>query len=137
MLMSFPFRPARFSKGFNVTSKLYFQTVGYKILDFREGGINGGYWGGGAGYAAIRLSNGDLGWMKIAVGTDFLGYPTSVAILSWAYNDVPGAPIVTGETANTPEPNSLALALLATGAVGVLAFRRRKAAASQAAGSAQ
>jgi hypothetical protein len=141
MLFGLPFRPYNFGAGFSVTSRRGFQPAG-GLLDFFNGGIHDGYWSrGGAGYAAIRLPNGDLGWIKIAVGTEF-GYPTSAAILSWAYNDVPGASILTGETANTtastPEPNSLALALLATGAAGVLAFRRRrKAAASQAAGSAQ
>jgi hypothetical protein len=143
ILMTGFMRPLRFAEGFTVSkskSNLYFQRVTTNILALRTGllGIFGNWSGGGTGYAPIRLGNGDLGWMKIAVGTDDLGYPVSVDILSWAYNDVPGAPILTGETSNAPEPGSLALALLATGAVGILAFhRRRKAAASQGAGSAQ
>jgi hypothetical protein len=138
----FATEPRSFPKGHSVTSKGNFQPANSAILAheaFLDDGIPSRVWG--TAYAAIRLGNGDLGWMKIAVEGNFLGFPNSVAILSWAYNDVPGAPILTGETsnttANTPEPSSLALALLATGAVGVLAYRRRKAAVSQAAGSAQ
>jgi hypothetical protein len=94
-----------------------------------------GNWHGGTAYAAFKLSNGDLGWMKIAAGGNFA---TDTKLLAWAYNDVPGAPIHIPDTqAPVPEPSSLALALLAIGSAGVLAWRRRKSDAAQAAGSAR
>jgi hypothetical protein len=150
--MGAPSYPKAFLKGHSVTSKGNFQPANFAVLARAEIEPEPSFWGAwGFGppylprygevmrYAAIRLGNGDLGWMNIAVRRNPLNFPDSAAILSWAYNDVPGAPILTGETANTPEPSSLALlALLATGAAGVLAFRRRrKAAASQVAGSPQ
>jgi hypothetical protein len=94
-----------------------------------------GNWHGGTAYAAFKLSNGDLGWMKIAAGGNFA---TDTKLLAWAYNDVPGAPIHIPDTQGpVPEPSSLALALLAIGSAGVLAWRRRKSDAAQAAGSAR
>ena len=94
-----------------------------------------GNWGGGTAYAAFKLSNGDLGWMKIDAGGIFA---TDPKLLAWAYNEVPGAPIHIPDTQGpVPEPSSLALALLAIGSAGVLAWRRRKSDAAQAAGSAR
>jgi hypothetical protein len=99
-------------------------------VEFSRRTSHTGLWNGTA-YAPIKLTNGDLGWLKIAVPNSAHGVPVGVDILAWAYNDVAGQPILTGQT-TVPEPSSLALALLAAGSVGVLAFRRRRnAAASQ------
>jgi hypothetical protein len=55
---------------------------------------------------------------------DFLlryqGFPQILTVIDWAYNDT-GAPIHVGDV---PEPGSLLLALMASGATGVLAWRR-------------
>lgn len=90
---------------------------------------SGGAWpANGTAFAAFELSNGDVGWLEIAMRSNQHGVPDDVTILGWAYNDVPGQPIHIG---TVPEPSTLALALLATGSAGVLAWRRRRKAAAQ------
>ena len=91
---------------------------------------SGGQWptDPGIAYAAMKLNNGDPGWLEIQVFTNFSnGLPAGTEIMAYAYEESGGSP------STVPEPSSLALALLASGSVGVLAFRRRrKGAAAQA-----
>ena len=70
---------------------------------------------------------GDLGWIKVKVTADGSGMPTGMTVLEWAYNDISGDPILAGQTQAVPEPGTMALALLASGAGGVLALRRARA----------
>jgi len=72
--------------------------------------------------------NGKLGWIKVKLGdAGSTGIPTSVTILGWAYNDVAGATILAGQTTSAvPEPGTMALGLLASGAGGLVALRRAK-----------
>ena len=93
---------------------------------------------GQKGIVGIRLASGNYGWIRLRI--DDLGdnnpfdgytgtpnapllsgahYPDRVTVIDWAYEDSPGAAI----EAPAPTP----LALLAAGAVGIAAFRRRKA----------
>jgi hypothetical protein len=85
---------------------------------------------GPTGYAGFKLANGDLGWIRLKGTTSFGPPDVSLTALGWAYNDVAGAPITAGETAApaspVPEPSSLALALMAAGSAGVLAWRKRR-----------
>ncbi len=55
-----------------------------------------------------------------------VGYMTEIQALDWAYNDTAFGPIAAGEGAAAPEPGTAALALLASGAAGLLAWRRRR-----------
>ncbi len=70
------------------------------------------------------------GWVELK----FSGaIPNSIQAISWAYNPVAGQAITAGQTNDpdtsaTPEPGTAALSLLAMGAAGVLAWRRKKAA---------
>jgi PEP-CTERM motif len=70
------------------------------------------------------------GWIEV----EFSGSPdpNSITAINWAYNSVAGQAIAAGETSapvsTTPEPGTAALSLLAMGAAGVLAWRRKKAA---------
>lgn len=84
------------------------------------------------GIVGFTVFGGDLGWMKIKIGDQNSdGYPDQLTILSYAYNTTPGAPITAGEApASSPEPGTAALGLLAAGAAGILALRRRKEAQS-------
>jgi LPXTG-motif cell wall-anchored protein len=67
--------------------------------------------------------------MHFQVTLDGSGFPTQLEVISWAYNDVAGAPIEAGQTTEvgaTPEPSTAALGLLALGAAGILALRKRR-----------
>lgn len=131
---SFPTPPGlllegRFSRFFSISLGHGFPTSEY----FRRGTRTGFWAPNGTAYAPIKLTNGDLGFLKIAVASNGNGVPVGADILAWAYNDVAGQPIMTQPV---PEPSTLSLGLLAIGAGGVLAFRRRRnAAASQPAES--
>lgn len=84
---------------------------------------------GNAGFAGFKLPNGDLGWIQLQVDSSG-GFPDKLTLIDWAYNDIRGASILAGQTSGptrtVPDPSSLAL--LAAGALGLVAFRRRKAA---------
>jgi hypothetical protein len=85
---------------------------------------------GKTGFAGFLLQNSssqlDFGWLRIKVSDPTsVGYVTEIQALDWAYNDTAFAPITAGEGA-VPEPGTAALALLATGAAGLLAWRRRR-----------
>jgi len=86
----------------------------------------------GIAFAGIRVQNGgsDLGWIRIRLGASNAtsGYVNEVEVIDWAYNSAAGASITAGET-GLPEPTSRAMALLALGAAGVLAWRKRRPAA--------
>jgi len=83
---------------------------------------------GFVGIKGDQIFTGDLGWIQVKVfDRNADGYPDELEIVSWAYNNVPGAPIAAGETGVTPEPGTAALGLLAAGAAGLLAWRRRRA----------
>jgi MYXO-CTERM domain-containing protein len=84
------------------------------------------------GFAGIRFTEGGqphYGWIRLKF-SEQAGFPDSITAIDWAYNDVAGAPIRAGQTSSVPEPGGKALALLAAGSVGLLAWRRRKHALS-------
>lgn len=106
---------------------------------------------GATGIAGFQLANGDFGWIRLRVDelglnqpfSNFFGgnpvgngqdYADKITVIDWAYESCSGVPIHAGDTtggpstcpASVPEPSPLAL--LAVGATGVSAFRRRRAA---------
>ncbi len=93
--------------------------------------IFGNFASGKTGFAGFLLQKGasqlDFGWLRIKVSDpNSVGYMTEIQALDWAYNDTAFGPIAAGEGAAAPEPGTAALALLASGAVGLLAWRRRR-----------
>jgi hypothetical protein len=78
------------------------------------------------GFVGFENAAGDLGWMHFQVTLDIRGFPIQLELISLAYNDVAGAPIDAAQTTETPEPGSAALSLLALGAAGILALRKRR-----------
>ena len=77
----------------------------------------------GGGYLGIKLgdSGGNFGWVYLDTFT-----ATSFRVASYAYNTAGGS-INAGQTETpVPEPSTVALALLASGAAGVMASRRKK-----------
>lgn len=101
----------------------------------------GNFAAGATGFAGIRLASGNYGWIRlkwedmgvnqpfstVLGGSPLLsgtGFADRLTILDWAYDDS-GAAIRAGDTgASIPEPSSLAL--LAAGAAGLAALRRRR-----------
>lgn len=87
---------------------------------------------GHTGYLGLLASNGSssfvFGWAKIHLGSGINAYdPTLIA---WGYNDVPGDTAYAG---GTPAPEPSSLLLLASGAAGLAAYRRRAKQRRQAA----
>ena len=81
------------------------------------------------GYVDLQLANGDYGWAEVEVlGTD------NVKLLGFAYDEVSGQSLSNGQTSNNnnlgggggsaPEPGTLVM--LALGATGIAALRRRR-----------
>lgn len=62
------------------------------------------------------------GWMRVEIDNA----AGKFVVKDWAYEDVPGAGIATGDGLPIPEPGTLGL--LAAGAAGLTALRRRRAA---------
>jgi LPXTG-motif cell wall-anchored protein len=100
----------------------------WQIVKNSRGKIMGssGFFGPGAsnGFVGFENAAGDLGWMQVQVTLDGT-IPAELELIAWAYNDVAGAAIDAGQT-TTPEPSTAALGLLALGAAGILALRKRR-----------
>jgi LPXTG-motif cell wall-anchored protein len=98
---------------------------------------------GEVGFVGVELdSNGEnyFGWLKLEYFQSEDGLPQSIELLAEAYNEMAGSLIMAGHISNdvptgppsgAPEPATAALGLLAAGAAGVLAWRRRRKTASK------
>lgn len=93
-----------------------------------------GFTAGATGFGGFRFftANGqeDFGWIRLTFELGSVFRAQSIEAIDWAY-DSTGAPIVAGDegpppTLPTPEPATGGIALLASGAAGVVALRRRK-----------
>jgi hypothetical protein len=68
-----------------------------------------------------------FGWIRVRWSADPIsGFPNSIEALDWAIEDS-GAAILAGAV---PEPGTMSMALLAAGAAGIVAWRKRKNAAA-------
>lgn len=99
--------------------------AGSALLGSSSYGYPYGKWKPGhTGYLGLVASNGIgsyvFGWAKIHLGSGSNAYdPTLIA---WGYNDTPFGPTYAG---GTPAPEPSSLLLLASGAAGLAAYRRR------------
>jgi len=103
---------------------------------FKNNSSIGGSWSGGnassGGFAGVKINNNGtdiFAWLRFTVQNNASGYPINVTLVDWAYEDS-GAPIIAGAT-TSPVPLPGSLGLLAMGASGLAAFRRRKKKASE------
>ena len=90
----------------------------------------GGWSAGQTGFAGFRFTTSgmshqtDYGWVRLDYTEGTNGLANSITAVDWAY-DTSGAPITAGDV-GAPEPSTTALAILAAGAAGVAALRRRR-----------
>lgn len=100
---------------------------GFGTLAFAYGYQNSQWLDAGTGFVGFRFNTGggvQYGWARLTMNGSPLN---SFTMVDYAWGDV-GDTILTGQI---PEPGSLAL--LAVGAVGLLAWRKQRAKASKAA----
>jgi len=96
------------------------------------GGHLGEFVPGQPGFAGLALNTVhgavDYGWLELQFnnnGQTLL--PETLEALAFGIETNPGTPILAGQTVEpTPEPGTMGLALLAAGAAGVVALRRRR-----------
>jgi hypothetical protein len=89
---------------------------------------NGTWVAGQTAIAGIQRAPGQFGWIRLRFD-ESNRIPNSISAIEWAYND--SGSILAGQTTDAvvPEPGTMGLMLLSTGAAGILALRRRKKAA--------
>jgi len=98
-----------------------------------NGGHNNHGWTAGnqTGFAAFKFSTAakgtDFGWVRLKYTLGTNGLANAITAVDYAYDNT-GASILAGQKTSsaTPEPSTAALALLAAGAAGVVALRRRR-----------
>jgi hypothetical protein len=85
-----------------------------------------------AGFFFGGAANMHYGWIRLKYTLGSNGLPNSAEAIDWAYNSTPNGAITAGQgiPTATPEPSTLGLGLLAAGAAGVAAIRRRKQASA-------
>jgi hypothetical protein len=121
-------KPARLGSGVNLSSAGPFSGLGGPLPGNLAGTFGGSWSGGQTGFIGVSFDLGGglrYGWIQLQTPAGGLGLNTG-EVLGYAY-ETTGASILTGDTGNissVPEPNTMLL--LASGALGVLALKRRK-----------
>ncbi|HLH20416.1 MAG TPA: PEP-CTERM sorting domain-containing protein [Bryobacteraceae bacterium] len=107
--------------------------TGRFILGTTVNRLYGEFASGVPGYAGFKLANGDIGWIQLTWSSQAGNrFPDRLAFGNWAVSTAGG--ILAGTTIPAaPEPGTFPLALLACGAAGIAAWRKRRAAAAQSA----
>jgi len=105
--------------------------LGNQFYNYNSGaklGTFSGQWtAGGIGYIGFKFvtstNQTDYGWMRVSFDPNaFSHQQVSLTVIDWAYNNSGGS-IVTGQI---PEPNTVALAFLGAGALGLTLWRQQR-----------
>lgn len=105
------------------------------VAAFFSGSPFGKFVAGVPGYVGLAIKTGggqfDYGWVKLVFTNAISGLPQTLTALSFGVEETPGVAIKAGQTSDavvssTPEPGTMTLTLLATGAAAVIALRRRR-----------
>jgi hypothetical protein len=101
---------------------------------FSTGSTFGAFKAGVPGFAGLEIASTihhpetQYGWIRLEFengGDD--GLPATLTVIDWAVETTPGEAILTGQTVEAvPEPGTMALGLLASGAAGITAWKRRR-----------
>jgi MYXO-CTERM domain-containing protein len=93
-----------------------------------SGPLKGFFGGQKTGFVGFSYA-GLYGWIEVMVSdAGSPGYTNELKAIAYAYNSVAGATINAGQgiPTSTPEPDTAALGLLASGAAGLAIWRRRR-----------
>lgn len=110
-------------KNTGLISKKFFSTAGF-----------GNFTSGKTGFAGLEIiatanhPSTNFGWIRLLF-TESKGVTTKLTAVDWAVQSSNGVTIHAGEGVqgpSTPEPGTMALGLLASGAIGILEWKRRR-----------
>jgi hypothetical protein len=126
-----PFNVKKLASGAVISAGQSFISRSFPLLRRKNNfSFTGQFLNSSTGFAGIKFNQGGntlYGWIRLHVN---IGPQNAVSVtaIDWAYNDVTGQSIVAGQGIPTaaPEPSTAAMALLAAGSAGVLAWRRRR-----------
>jgi hypothetical protein len=132
------FDTGTFAKDFSRSAKISagagsLKVQGKLVQGFTTGSVLGQFGAGHSGFAgfALQTTNGtktDYGWIQLVFENGGNGLPASLIAKEWAIEE-DGGSILAGQTADpssAPEPGTMALSILASGAAGLMALRRRR-----------
>jgi hypothetical protein len=96
-----------------------------------QNAVKGFFGGQQTGFVGFATGPGldNYGWIELKVSdAGSPGYTNELQVIAYAYNSVAGSPINAGQgiPVTTPEPDTAALGLLASGAAGLAIWRRRR-----------
>jgi hypothetical protein len=118
----------KLASGAAINGSQLFGTLSFNILRRKNlYSFTGQFLNSQTGFAGIKFKQGaetHYGWIRLHVDIG-PGNAVNMKAIDWAYNDVADATILAGE-GTAPEPSTISMTLLAAGAAGVLAWRKRR-----------